>query len=125
MVYISLNAALAASHKLQFGRFKFSCSSGFFNDNENCSLTSGLELLGLVSKCFDLFQFSINNFYFDSIVMVKHSLCDFNYLKSIEFWGAWVAQPVKCLTLDFSSGRDLTVMRLSPKSGSTLTMEST
>ena len=28
--------------------------------------------------------------------------------------GAWVAESVKCVTLDFSSGHDLRVVRLSP-----------
>ena len=34
--------------------------------------------------------------------------------------GAWVAQSVKHPTLDFSSGHDLTVVRLSPAWGSAL-----
>ena len=35
--------------------------------------------------------------------------------------GAWVAQSVKCPALDFGSeGHDLTVVRLSPASGSVL-----
>jgi len=34
--------------------------------------------------------------------------------------GAWVAQSVKCPTLDFRSGHDLRVVRSSPVSGSTL-----
>ena len=34
-----------------------------------------------------------------------------------------MAQPVKRLTLDFSSGHDLTVMRLSPMSGCALGIE--
>ena len=34
--------------------------------------------------------------------------------------GAWVAQSVKCPTLDFGSGHDLTVMGSSPMSGSVL-----
>ena len=34
-----------------------------------------------------------------------------------------VAQSVKSLTLDFSSGHDLTVVRLSPVSGSALSVE--
>ena len=38
--------------------------------------------------------------------------------------GAWVAQLVEHLTLDFGSGHDLRVMRLSPGSGFTLGMES-
>lgn len=33
--------------------------------------------------------------------------------------GSWVAQPVKRTTLDFSAGRDLKGMRLSPVLGST------
>lgn len=32
--------------------------------------------------------------------------------------GVWVAQPVKCLTLGFSSDHDLRVARLSPTSDS-------
>ena len=37
--------------------------------------------------------------------------------------GAWVAQSVKCLTPDFVSGHDLTVMRSSHMSGSVLGVE--
>ena len=33
-------------------------------------------------------------------------------------WGAWVAQSVECLTLDISSGCDLTVMGLRATLGS-------
>ena len=36
-------------------------------------------------------------------------------------WGAWVAQSVKHLTLDFGSGHDLSVVRFSPELGSRLT----
>ena len=36
-------------------------------------------------------------------------------------WGAWVAQSVKHLTLDFGSGHDLRVVRFSPELGSRLT----
>ena len=32
-------------------------------------------------------------------------------------WGAWVAQLVKCLTLDFGSGNDLTVCGTEPYVG--------
>ena len=38
-------------------------------------------------------------------------------------WGAWVAQLVKCQTLDFDSGHDLIVVRLSLVLGSMLGME--
>ena len=37
--------------------------------------------------------------------------------------GSWVAQPVKCLTLDFRSGHGVRVVRRSPVSGSTLDMQ--
>ena len=36
---------------------------------------------------------------------------------------AWVVQSVKCPTLDFGSGHDLTVMGLSPMSSSALSVE--
>ena len=39
------------------------------------------------------------------------------------FRGTWVAQSVKCPTLDFASRHDLRVMRLSPMLGSTLDVE--
>ena len=39
------------------------------------------------------------------------------------FTGAWVAQSVDHLTLDYSSGYDPKVMGLSPESGSTLRVE--
>ena len=32
----------------------------------------------------------------------------------IQMWGTWVAQSVKCPTLGFSSGRDLTVYEMEP-----------
>ena len=41
-----------------------------------------------------------------------------------EMRGTWVVQLAKHLTLDFGSGHDLRVMRSSPKSGSTFSMES-
>ena len=41
-----------------------------------------------------------------------------------ESWGIWAAQLVKCLTLDFSSGHDLRVVKSSPASGSVLSGES-
>ena len=37
--------------------------------------------------------------------------------------GTWVAQAVKALTLDFGSGHDLRVMRVSPESGSVLRVD--
>ena len=40
------------------------------------------------------------------------------------WWGAWVAQLVKWPTLGFSSGHHLTVVSLSPTSGSELTAQS-
>ena len=39
-------------------------------------------------------------------------------------WGTWVARSVKHPTLDFSSGHDFGVMRLSSVSGSMLVIES-
>ena len=39
--------------------------------------------------------------------------------------GAWVAHSVRRPTVDFGSGHDLRVMRLSPVLGSMLSMEST
>jgi len=41
------------------------------------------------------------------------------------WWGAWVAQSVKHLTLDLSSGLDLWVMSSNPVLGSTLGVEPT
>ena len=41
-------------------------------------------------------------------------------LESVSLRGAHVAQLVKCLTLDFSSGQDLRVLRWSPALGSVL-----
>ena len=39
-------------------------------------------------------------------------------------WGTWVAQSVKCLTLDFGSGHDLTVGEFGPVMGCVLTVRS-
>ena len=41
-------------------------------------------------------------------------------LKRIVGRGAWVAQSVKCLTLDLGSGHDLRVVRSNPMLGSEL-----
>ena len=41
-------------------------------------------------------------------------------LRTMGGGGTWVAQSVRCPTLDFSSGCDLTGVRLSPALGSTL-----
>ena len=40
------------------------------------------------------------------------------YSKIVYSWSAWVAQLLKCPTLDFGSGHDLRVVKLSPISGS-------
>ena len=40
-----------------------------------------------------------------------------NVIKNVNLRGAWVAQLVKCLTLDFSSGHDLTVCETEPHVG--------
>jgi len=40
------------------------------------------------------------------------------HLKMNQKWGAWVAQLVEHLTLDFGSGHDLGFVKLSPMSGS-------
>lgn len=45
---------------------------------------------------------------------------NFKYTKNR---GAWVAQMVKYSTLDFGSGHELRVVRLSPESGYALSME--
>ena len=37
-------------------------------------------------------------------------------------WYTWVAQSIKCLTLDFSSGHDFTVSEMSLTLGSALTV---
>jgi len=39
-------------------------------------------------------------------------------------WGFWVAQSVKCLTLGFNTGPDLTVVGWSPRCGSVLSAKS-
>ena len=46
-----------------------------------------------------------------------------NIFKNSRTEGAWVAQSVECLTLDFSSGHDLRVVGSSPASGSVLSTE--
>jgi len=46
-----------------------------------------------------------------------------NILNILSSWGTWVAQSVKYLTLDLSSGLDLTVVSLSPTLGSMLGVE--
>ena len=48
------------------------------------------------------------------------SFCLFLYLKNFKNQGACMAPSVKCPALGFSSGRDRTLVRSSPASGSTL-----
>ena len=50
--------------------------------------------------------------------------CQTDHLKLPSLGGTCVAQSVKHLTLDFSSGHDLRIVRLSPASGSVLIRES-
>ena len=47
------------------------------------------------------------------------------FKKHFIFEDTWVAQSVKCLTLDFDSGLDLKVLRLSPTLGSAPSVEPT
>ena len=63
---------------------------------------------------------------------IRHSLTSLVDSKTSLFvlneWcvgGTWVAQSIECLTLDFGSGHSPRVIRSSPASGSTLTMEPT
>ena len=46
---------------------------------------------------------------------LKHPLV--LHVKTTYFWGAWVAQSVEHQTLDFGSGRDLTVRGFEPHTG--------
>ena len=45
-------------------------------------------------------------------------------VKSLRLRGSWIAQSVEPLTLNFSSGHNLRVVRLSPLLGSTLSGDS-
>ena len=58
------------------------------------------------------------------VVSLHNHFLEFSYKLSLLCKGrhcsAWLAQSVKHLILDFSSGRDLRVVRLSPESGSKL-----
>ena len=49
---------------------------------------------------------------------------DLREIKREGEWGTWVAQLVKCPTLDFGSGNDLRVLGSSPMSGTLLNRES-
>ena len=44
-------------------------------------------------------------------------------VENVGYWGAWVSQLVKCSTLDFNSGLDLTVVSSSLTLGSMLDMK--
>jgi len=61
---------------------------------------------------------------FWKICITTISLTLSQHLKNSLMRGAWVAQSVRHLTLDFGSGHDLRVMRSSPASGSAQAMES-
>ena len=65
--------------------------------------------------------------HFVAIKNVSHNQVlglSFVFFKILEVTrGAWVAQWVGCLTLDFGSGYDLKVMRSSPTLGSTPSVE--
>ena len=58
-----------------------------------------------------------------SPLRVAETLGQTSGVTCLENGGTWVAQLVKCLTLDFDLGRDFTVVRLSPVWGSTLSVE--
>ena len=48
-----------------------------------------------------------------SVGQLKLRSCD-QKLKVMSYWGIWVAQLVKCLTLEFGSGHDLMVRGFKP-----------
>ena len=52
-----------------------------------------------------------------SIILVKASKTSFPQLINQPLQGTWMAQLVKCLTLDFSSGHDLMVHEFEPHIG--------
>ena len=56
--------------------------------------------------------------------MTGNKSVDLTPIKLPLIGGAWVAQWVMYLTLDFGSGHDLKVMKLSPELGSPLSRES-
>ena len=60
--------------------------------------------------------------YISSSLKEEHSYL--SSLNMMEVGGTWVAQSVKCLTLDCGSGHDLTVGKFSPMAGSVLTVRS-
>ena len=62
----------------------------------------------------------------DSSKIFLHSLTLLLLKRSIKqlVWGTWVAQLVKHLTLDFSLGHDLRVVRSSSKTGSLISQGS-
>lgn len=49
-----------------------------------------------------------------------YTLLTVAFKNRLHFWGAWMAESVKCPTLDFSSGLHLRVMSVSPLLGSIL-----
>ena len=48
---------------------------------------------------------------------VQTSKCMMGTLKKPPYWGAWMAQLVKCPALDLSSGHDLMVHGIEPCTG--------
>ena len=60
--------------------------------------------------------------------ILDKSFCDYHTVKNtyinVHRRDAWVAQTLKCLTLDFSSGHDLRGVGSSPLLGSVLSKES-
>ena len=73
-----------------------------------------------MSICFHFGEGKIPN----GRIATSYAKCIFNFLRNCLPGGAWVGQLVKCLTLDFGSGHDLRVMRLSPALDCTLSRES-
>ena len=51
------------------------------------------------------------------------TVCIIFILKSNIVWGAWMAHLVKCPTLGFGSGHDLTVPEIEPHVDSTVSVE--
>ena len=69
------------------------------------------KLCPMISKWF---RHRLNFFLLTVSLFIKQIL----YFKKRKVWGTWVAQSVEHLTLGFSWGRDLRVVRWSPASGS-------
>ena len=78
--------------------------------------------MGLLKNSMSPLEFNICVYLDLRVFYFYQKIKHFKYIQEY-MRGTWVAQSLACTILDFGSGHDLTVVRLSPSWGSRLGME--